>query len=105
LRIAADAGLKTVAEAFADRRYDDAGRLVSRATSNAVISSTEEAVDQVLNLVQHGRVKSIGGREVNVAAESICLHGDNPAALVLARCIREALTAAEIKVQSFAARL
>ena len=104
LKIAAETGLKTVAEAFADRRYDDQGGLLSRALPNAVIGSADEAIEQVLNLVQRGQVKSAQGLMVPMAAESICLHGDNPGALGLARRLREALTAAESAVQPFVPR-
>lgn len=104
LKIAAETGLKTVAEAFADRRYDDQGRLLSRTLPNAVIGSPDEAIEQVLDLVQRGQVKSANGRMVPMAAESICLHGDNPAALRLARHLRAGLAAAEVEVQSFIRR-
>ncbi|MDB4385338.1 LamB/YcsF family protein, partial [Opitutaceae bacterium] len=101
LKIAAETGLKTVAEAFGDRRYDDQGGLLSRALPNAVIESADETIEQVLNLVQRGQVRSASGQMVPMAAESICLHGDNPAALMLARRLRAALVAAEIEVKPF----
>ena len=101
LKIAADSGVKTVAEAFADRCYDDAGRLVSRKNSNAVITSTDEVVNQVLNFVREGRVDPIDGPPVSMRADSICLHGDNPKASELARSIREALISADVSVRSF----
>lgn len=101
LRGAEKAGLPVVAEAFADRRYDDAGRLISRTEPDAVIESQEEAVAQGLELIQNGRVKSRSGNWIEVDAQSICIHGDNPHALQFARSLRAAFSAADIVVQPF----
>ena len=101
LRGADRAGLTVVGEAFADRRYDEPGRLVSRTEPDAVIESQEEAVAQGLEIVRNRRVKSRLGHWVEVDAQSICIHGDNPHAPQFARSLCEAFSATDIVVQPF----
>lgn len=85
-------GLETISEVFADRRYQAHGRLVPRSQPNAQIQSDEEAMAQVLQMVQQGSVTSITGEIVPVCAQSICLHGDGEQVLAFASKIRDALT-------------
>lgn len=92
-------GLFTAAEAFADRRYDEHGRLVNRQEVDALIASSEESVEQVLELVVRQRVRSLAGSWVRVEAQSICLHGDNPSAVAFARHLRTALHKAEVQIK------
>lgn len=99
-RVAADAGLRTVAEAFADRGYTPEGRLVPRGEHGALLTP-EAAVRQAVRLATTGRVIAVDGSEIEVDAESICLHGDSVAAVQLARQIRAALTEAGVSLQSF----
>lgn len=101
LRAADNVGLKVAGEAFADRRYDDDGQLVSRSEPDAVIESQTEAVAQVVELIKNGRVKSSFGNWVPVDAQSICIHGDNPHALQFARSLHEVFATTGIKIQPF----
>lgn len=82
------AGMSFIAEAFADRRYDDAGHLVARGTAGAVISEAEVAAKQVWEMVAHQRVTSINGKSISLQADSFCIHGDNPAAVAILEAIR-----------------
>jgi len=102
LDVAADAGLATAREAFADRGYDDDGQLMPRGTPGALITDETAAVGQVLSLVRDGRVRSVAGKWVAVAADSICLHGDNRHAVAFARRLRHELGEADITVLPFA---
>ena len=72
------AGVKFIAEAFADRRYTASGRLQSRRIDGAVIHHAQIAAEQVLSLVKDQAVTSNLNTSVKVKAQSICIHGDNP---------------------------
>lgn len=86
-------GLKTASEVFADRAYQADGSLVPRSKPGAVIHDTDEAIARTIRMVKEGRVTAITGEEVEIAADSICVHGDNPSALAFVQAIREKLTA------------
>src|SRR5688572_15225207 len=97
---AAKVGLRFAAEAFADRRYEADGRLQPRRIAGSVIEDPAEAAAQAVSIARDGRVKAADGRAVEVRAETLCLHGDNPAAIGNARAVRRALDAAGIAVRS-----
>ncbi|MCD8348556.1 MAG: LamB/YcsF family protein [Lachnospiraceae bacterium] len=86
-------GLRAAREVFADRAYEEDGSLVARSKPGAVISNREEALARVIQMVKYGTVTAITGREIEVEADSVCIHGDNPAALAFAKSIRDALKA------------
>lgn len=94
-------GLVVVREAFADRRYEPNGQLRSRGLEGAMIGAEEEAVAQVIGIVEQKKVTSMGGVAVRVDADSICLHGDNEQTVAFARRLRSALADAGIVVRSF----
>jgi len=91
-------GLRFAAEAFADRAYNPDGTLVSRRLPNAVLTDPAQAAAQAVQMVKEQMVVAHDGTRVAIAAETICLHGDNPAAAANARAIRAALEAAQVKV-------
>jgi UPF0271 protein len=101
---AARAGLRFAAEGFADRRYMADGTLQPRHVAGSVIEDPAEAAAQAVAIARDGRVTSADGRAVDVRAETLCLHGDNPAAVANARAVRGALDAAGIAVRSLRAR-
>ncbi|HLF64606.1 MAG TPA: 5-oxoprolinase subunit PxpA [Saprospiraceae bacterium] len=76
-------GIQFIAEAFADRRYQSNGRLVSRSIDGAVIEDPDDAAEQVLSIILKQRVSSIEGTLVPVIAQSICVHGDHPNTLTI----------------------
>lgn len=90
-RAARAAGLRVAREAYADRAYDDAGNLVSRKRDGAVIHDPDIAVPRVVRMVKEQAVTTITGKEIPLAFETICVHGDNANAVAMARRIREAL--------------
>jgi UPF0271 protein len=102
LDLAAKAGLPTVTEAFADRAYTDAGTLVPRGQEGAVVTDPDTVVERSLGLAQDGTVTAHSGTRIEVRARSLCLHGDTPGAVELARRVRERLTASGILVAAFA---
>ncbi len=95
------AGLRTVREAFADRAYTPAGTLVSRREPGAVLHDPQQVAARMVRLVTEGVITAVDGNEVTVAAESICVHGDSPGAVDMARQVRLALEAAGVRIGSF----
>ncbi len=93
------AGLRLAREVFADRTYDDAGNLTSRKLPGAVIHEVEAAAERVIRMVEDRAVVSINGKRIPVAVDTICVHGDNPAAVAMARRVRERLEAAGIAIK------
>ena len=86
LLMAEAAGISTIAEAFADRAYTDDARLLPRTEPGAVLHADDAVLTQVLHLAQ-GRVQTVSGRTIPVAARSVCLHSDTPGAAALAHRI------------------
>ncbi|MFF7490781.1 LamB/YcsF family protein [Streptomyces luteogriseus] len=101
LELAGKAGLPVVAEAFADRAYTDAGTLVPRTLEGAVVTDPDAVVERSLGLARSGEVVSRTGTRIEVRARSLCLHGDTPGAVDLARRVRERLTASGVRVEAF----
>ncbi|QEM81174.2 LamB/YcsF family protein [Halomonas binhaiensis] len=101
LELAREQGLRTVAEAFADRAYQADGQLVSRRTPGAVIHDPTEVAERMLQLVERGSVPSIDGSNVRLEANSICVHGDSPGAVEIARAVRNTLESAGVEIQPF----
>jgi 5-oxoprolinase (ATP-hydrolysing) subunit A len=97
---AARAGLRAVSEVFADRAYRSDGTLVPRGEAGAVIDDAALIAGRALRMVREGLVTAIDGRDVRIAAQSICLHGDRPHALESARSIRDAFKAAGIAIRA-----
>jgi UPF0271 protein len=94
------AGLEVRHEVFADRAYEDDGTLVSRKKEGAMITDTKQAVDRVVRMVKEGKVESINERDIDIQADSICVHGDGPKALEFVREIRSALGKEDITIQT-----
>jgi UPF0271 protein len=92
-------GLQTASEAFADRAYQDDGSLVPRSQPGAVIHDTDKAIKQVIEMVKNKRVRTITGKVIEINAESICVHGDNPKALELVTSIRKRLAIEKIDIK------
>ncbi|MBZ9994003.1 LamB/YcsF family protein [Mesorhizobium sp. BH1-1-4] len=95
------AGLTVVCEAFADRAYHADGRLVSRRQPGSVIHDPERVATRMLRLVREGCVTAIDGTEIQLEAQSICVHGDTPAAVLIARSVRDAFINEGVELQSF----
>jgi UPF0271 protein len=100
-RSAAAARLPAVAEAFADRAYRKDGTLVPRTEPGAVLHDPGQVVERSLMIATRGEVTAASGERVAVAADSLCLHGDTPGAVELARRVREALIGAGVAVRPF----
>lgn len=84
-------GLKVAEEVFADRGYQPDGTLVPRHLPGAFVHDKETAIRRVVSMARDGKVRADDGREIEIAADTICVHGDNPEAVAFVREIREAL--------------
>ena len=102
VRWAQDAGLRVIAEAFADRAYTPQGALVSRREPGAVLHDSALVASRMLRLVRDGVVEAVDGSLASVQAQSICVHGDSPGAVAMARAVRMALESDGVVVRSFA---
>ena len=91
-------GLRVANEVFADRAYQADGSLVPRKLPGAVIHDKDEAIARTVRMVTEGKVTAITGEEVEIAAHSICVHGDNPSAGEFVKNIRTQLTARGVEI-------
>ena len=90
------AGMRTAAEAFADRAYRPDGSLVPRENSDAIVDDPDTVLQRALRLVRSSEVVAVDGSVISMQAETICLHGDTPNAAHLAATLRRALAEAGI---------
>jgi UPF0271 protein len=100
-RLASARGLRVAEEVFADRTYQPDGSLTPRSAPDALITDEDAMVAQVRSMVQRGVVGTVGGREVPVTAETVCLHGDTPHAVAVAERLRKELAVAGVAVKAF----
>jgi UPF0271 protein len=103
LDLARAAGLAVVAEAFADRAYTRSGDLLSRRLPGAVLHDADAIAQRMLRLAREGVVEAQDGGLVRLDAQSICVHGDSPDAVAIARTLRRRFEAEGVAVRSFAA--
>ncbi len=101
LKGAEQVGLKTASEVFADRAYEEDGSLVSRTKPGAVITDENEAVRNVICMIKYGKIKTVTGKEIEIRADSVCVHGDNPKALNFVKYIHKKLNEENIKIEAF----
>jgi UPF0271 protein len=96
---ARESGLEFVAEAFVDRAYQSDGRLVPRTEAGAVHADIERIQEQAISLAVAGRVTGLDGSEIEVRADTLCIHGDTPGATEAARLVRKALESKGVEIR------
>jgi UPF0271 protein len=101
-RAAEEAGVRFVREAFVDRGYRPDGTLVPRTEPGALLHDPAEIAARAVRMVTDGRVVAVDGSDIRVQVDSLCVHGDTPGAVAMARAVREALTGAGVRVEPFA---
>ncbi|SBS74916.1 conserved hypothetical protein [uncultured Mycobacterium sp.] len=94
-------GLRTIAEAFADRAYRPDGTLVSRREVGAVLHDAEQIAERVARMVHSGQVQAVDGSSIDVRVESICVHGDSPGAVNIATKVRDRLLRDDVELAAF----
>lgn len=98
------AGVEVYSEIFADRAYQSNGQLVPRSQPGAVIHDADAAARRLISFVESGRMEVVGGDPIELAAHSICVHGDTPGALDMARHVRAQLIDAGLSTRPFLSR-
>lgn len=98
---AARLGARVACEIFADRAYNPDATLVDRRLPGAVIHDPALAADRVLRMVRAGAILLEDGTPIPARIDTICLHGDTPGAVEIARAVRAALTGAGVAVARF----
>lgn len=98
LRAAGDMGLRAASEVFADRAYEEDGSLVNRKKEGAMITDEDLAVERVVRMIKEHKVTAITGKDIEITADSICVHGDGEKALAFVKKIRDVLTSEGIEI-------
>ncbi|MFC1912194.1 LamB/YcsF family protein [Chloroflexota bacterium] len=98
LQVGKQLGIRMASEVFADRALNPDGTLVSRRLPGAVIEDRAKVIAASLKMVTEGKAVAVNGQEIPVRADTICLHGDTPGAVELARHLRTEIEAAGVKV-------
>jgi UPF0271 protein len=101
LRAAEAAGMRPVAEGFADRGYAPDGTLVRRGTPGALVEDPAEVAGRAVRMATDAVVVAVDGSRLLMPVESVCVHGDTPGAAALARAVRDGLAAAGVTVTGF----
>jgi len=99
IEAALKAGLSTANEVFADRTYQPDGSLTPRTESGALVTNPNEAIQQVLQIIQEKKVTAINGEKIAMQADTICIHGDGMHAVEFAKKIHQRLVATGIQIQ------
>ncbi|EIM27624.1 LamB/YcsF family protein [Microvirga lotononidis] len=95
-------GVKVAREIFADRTYEDDGTLTSRKKPGAVLHDAEFAAERILRAVQDKAITTVSGKRIPLEIDTICVHGDEPSAVAMARTVRAKLEANGITIAPFA---
>ena len=95
---AKDMGLRVALEVFADRAYEEDGTLVARTKEGSMITDEDEAIARVIRMVKEQKVTAITGKDIDIKADSVCVHGDGAKALAFVERIREAMKAEGITI-------
>ena len=98
IKAAKDCGLKAASEVFADRAYEEDGTLVNRRKPGAMIEDEDEAIKRVIRMIKEGKVTSITGKDIDIKADSVCVHGDGEKALLFVEKIRKTFVENEIEI-------
>jgi UPF0271 protein len=100
-RVSRARGLRVAQEVFADRTYQRDGTLTPRSRPDALVSDPAMAVAQVLQMLREGKVRAMDGTAISVVADTVCVHGDGPNALVFTQRLRAGLLAAGVEIRRF----
>ena len=92
-------GFRTIREAYADRAYQPDGLLVPRALPGSVLHDPRVIAERAVRLAQHGEIVAVDGGSITTTARSLCIHGDTPDAVAIARAVRSALSGAGVEVR------
>lgn len=100
-RAGAAAGLKLISEVFADRAYEDDAQLMSRSKPGSVLHDAAQIAQRVVRMVQEGAITAASGKVIKVKIDTVCIHGDTPGAIEIARHVRAELERSGIAIKPF----
>jgi UPF0271 protein len=95
---ATELGLQTASEVFVDRNYLADGSLVPRSRPDAFLRDPVEAAERIIRILSEGKVQAMDGTDVDVSANTVCVHGDNPDAVAFVRKVRERLELEDVLI-------
>lgn len=98
VQAAKDVGLRVAREYFTDRAYEPDGSLVNRRKEGAMITDEDEAIERAIRMIREHKVRAVDGTDIELQAESICVHGDGAKALEFVRKIRSAFEKEQIEI-------
>ncbi len=101
-RAAEELGLRVAYEAFIDRGYTSDGRLAPRGAPGALVTELEKILERVVSIVDRGIVLSVDGKPVEIRAHTLCIHGDSPGAVEIARAVNRKLRELGIELRPMA---
>lgn len=99
IQVAKDLGMKTASEVFVDRQYQNNGHLVPRSHPLAMIEEANKAIEQALRMIEEGKVMSIDGTDIDIKADTICIHGDGAHAVAFAKQVQQACQQRNISIK------
>lgn len=102
-QIGKSVGIRVVFEAFADRAYTPQGTLVPRREPGAVIKDSQQVAARSLKMAREGKVTAVDGSEIDLVAQTICVHGDTPGAVEIVQAIRGLLESEGVEIKPMAA--
>lgn len=91
-------GLKYASEVFADRAYEEDGSLRARSLEGSMITDENEAISRVVRMITEGKVKTFSGQDIDIEADSVCVHGDGEKALAFVKALRKAFAENNIEI-------
>lgn len=100
-KVAEELGAHWAGEIFADRAYEDDATLVDRAKAGAVLHDADAAAERILGMLREGAIIAESGKRIPAKIDTICLHGDTPEAVEMAKAIRSGLESAGVTLQKF----
>jgi UPF0271 protein len=95
-------GIRVAREVYADRTYDERGNLTSRAQAGAVLHDAKEAAERVLRMIEDRAITTVSGKRIPAVIDTVCVHGDEPSAVAMARAVRSTLEANGVTIAPFA---
>lgn len=93
-------GFRTIREAYADRAYQPNGLLVPRQMPGAVLHDTTAIANRAVRLAERGEIVGVDGGIISTTARSLCIHGDTPDAVEIARAVKAGLAAAGVEIRA-----
>lgn len=100
-KVVTDLGANWAGEIFADRAYEDDATLVDRSKAGAVLHDADVAAERILTMLREDAIVAESGKRIPAKIDTICLHGDTPEAVTMARALREKLSAAGVTLAQF----